>query len=66
MLTPETVHYGRELDVLQKRHAALEVAYQAHPERFKGNPPKLATLPNTVWINKPIQTNNEAQSNQEI
>jgi len=34
MLTPEVVHYGLAKDVVESRKKVLEVAFEAHPERF--------------------------------
>ena len=53
LLTPETVHLGQASDVLSRRAAVLEAAFQAHPERFRGRQPKLKTPPREVWINPP-------------
>jgi len=56
MLTPETVHYDHANQVLNQRRQTLQQAFNEHPERFKGKSPKLADLPDTVWINKPNPT----------
>lgn len=56
MLTPETVHYGHANQVLEQRRQTLQQAFNEHPERFKGKLPKLADLPESVWINKPHPT----------
>lgn len=53
MLTPATVHEGRVTEVLAQRQAALDAAYDAHPERFVNGPPKAAAPPAEVWINRP-------------
>jgi len=52
-LTPEDVHYGRAEQIIKERQAVLNVAYEKHPERFKGIVPKPLVLPSAVWINKP-------------
>jgi len=31
----------------------LNAAYERHPERFVRQPPHVAALPETVWINRP-------------
>lgn len=53
MLTPADVHFGRAASVLDVRQAALDVAYQQHPDRFVKGPPRVRPLPEAVWINKP-------------
>jgi putative transposase len=53
LLTPADVHFGRADSVLDQRHAALQVAYQAHPERFVKGIPVRQKLPDAVWINPP-------------
>lgn len=53
MLTPETVHYGTVDQVLAKRQAALDAAWQAHPERFPNGPPTAKAPPSAVYINPP-------------
>jgi len=53
LLTPETVHYGRAHEVIQKRSAVLAAAYAAHPERFVRNPPRPGAAPSAAWINRP-------------
>jgi len=53
-LTPEDVHYGRAQQIIKDRQTVLNAAFEEHPERFKGNLPKSLSLPNAVWINKPV------------
>ena len=55
LLTPETVHYGRAAEVIEKRRIVLEDAYRAHPERFFNGKPKSQDLPSAAWINRPDQ-----------
>ena len=55
LLTPETVHYGRAEEVIEKRRIVLEAAYRKHPERFFNGSPKPQDLPSAAWINKPDQ-----------
>lgn len=52
-LTPEVVHYGHASEVLQTRAAALRLAFEANPSRFKHRPPTLPAPPTEVWINPP-------------
>ena len=52
-LTPESVHYGRGADVLEKRHQTLLRVYFENPMRFNNKIPKLKQLPAAVYINPP-------------
>ncbi len=52
-LTPAAVHYGNAEQIIKERQAVLIAAYEKYPKRFKGKPPSPATIPETVWINKP-------------
>lgn len=52
-LTPEDVHYGRAEQIIKEREKVLKVAFERHPNRFKGKVPKPMALPKAVWINKP-------------
>ena len=58
LLTPEDVHYGRASRIIEDRKDVLRVAYEKHPERFKGRMPTPASLPDAVWINKPSPASN--------
>jgi putative transposase len=53
LLTPASVHYGQAEIILDHRQQVLQVAYQAHPERFVQGRPQQPTLPAEVWINQP-------------
>jgi putative transposase len=53
LYTPSDVHYGRVQEVHQRRQAALDAAYQRHPNRFVRKPPEAALPPQAVWINPP-------------
>ena len=53
LLTPEDVHYGRATSIIEARKEVLMVAYEKHPERFRGRIPKPMMLPDAVWINRP-------------
>jgi hypothetical protein len=53
LLTPFDVHYGWTDQVLAKRQAVLQQAYQAHPERFVQGAPVPAKPPEAAWINPP-------------
>jgi len=60
MLTPETRHYGKADQIIKKRSETLEMAFKAHPKRFKGKCPKPKSPPEEVWINKPGRNENTA------
>jgi putative transposase len=76
-LTPHSVHQGRGPQYLAKRTEALQLAYEAHPERFVRGPSRPNALPESVWINGPasratteanmdpkhLQTGNDPQAN---
>jgi putative transposase len=53
-LTPADVHFGRAQEVLARRNAAMQQAWQQHPRRFHPRGPAMYALPNAVYINKPI------------
>ena len=53
LLTPADVHFDRAKDVLQKRQAVLQAAYEKTPERFVKGVPRPGQLPKAVWINPP-------------
>ena len=57
LLTPAMVHYNQTALILEQRQAVLEAAYRVHPERFVHQAPKPAAVPTEVWINKPLNTN---------
>jgi putative transposase len=52
-LTPAAVHFGTAAGILAERHRVLTTAYELNPSRFLQGPPRLQTLPATVWINPP-------------
>jgi putative transposase len=56
MLTPEVVHYGLARDVVESRKKVLELAFEAHPERFVRGVPLPPALPEAAWINPPAET----------
>ncbi len=53
MLTPASVHYGQDADIVASRRRTLEAAFAAHPERFVSGLPTQKMAPETVWINPP-------------
>lgn len=56
LFTPSDVFHGRVEHVRAVRQAALDAAYQAHPERFPHRPPRVLLPPAAVHIN-PLATN---------
>src|SRR6266404_6238506 len=53
LMPPDTVHYGRSTALTAKRAVTLDIAFAAHPARFKGLAPKPPALPAAAWINPP-------------
>ena len=53
LMTPAMVHYGLVEQIQTQRQQVLQVAFEAHPERFVWGEPTLPELPKEVWINKP-------------
>jgi putative transposase len=56
MLTPEQVHFKNWKPVIENRQCVLADAVEAHPERFVKGVPKVDTVPDAVWINKPNES----------
>jgi hypothetical protein len=56
LLTPATVHYGQAAQLISKRQAVLDAAFQADPERFARRPPQHPSLPDAVSINHLTRT----------
>jgi putative transposase len=55
-LRPSDLHAGRHPEILQRRQATLDQAYEANPRRFR-RPPQAKRPPERAWINQPaIQT----------
>jgi putative transposase len=55
MLTPHDVHHGLAPQRLAQRAVVLQLAHQAHPERFVRGMPKPPQIQTEVWINKPAK-----------
>jgi putative transposase len=55
MMTPYTVHHGHDRQLTEERGVTLMAAFAAHPERFKGLAPTPNQVPQSVWINPPIE-----------
>ena len=51
VFTPADVYFGRIPKLVAIRQQALEVAYNAHPQRFIHGPPKVKLPPTKVCIN---------------
>ena len=62
MLTPYTVHFGRAQQEIAKRQAVLDRHYELHPTRFVRKAPKHPTLPTSVYINPPLETEADNQT----
>lgn len=54
-LTPADVHYGRAANILAERQLVLDAAYAKTPERFVKGKPRVATLPDAIYINPPTK-----------
>jgi putative transposase len=52
-MSPDTVHYERSTALTEKRAVTLDIAFAAHPARFKGIAPRPPSVPLAVWINPP-------------
>jgi transposase InsO family protein len=54
--TPADVHFGLALDKAADRRTVLTDARARHPHRFgTTHAPKILDLPDSVWINQPVQ-----------
>ena len=53
LLTPAEVHFRRAEQILQKRQAVLQAAYEKTPERFVKGVSHPSQLSQAVWINPP-------------
>jgi putative transposase len=62
MLTPAMVHDGRAPQIMEGRANTLQAAFEAHPERFKGKKPAPLSLPEAVWINRPLEVPQGAEA----
>jgi putative transposase len=65
LMPPRVVHYGEGEQLRAQRALVLEAAYAAHPERFVRGKPTAPALPEAVWINKPVETDqNESRAHE--
>ena len=62
-MTPHSVHYGLANELIKTRQQALDAAFAAYPNRFKGRRPAPAGLPTAAWINPPIRHTKETNTN---
>ena len=53
LMAPAAVHDGTATAVSAQRAVTLDIAFAAHPIRFKGVAPKPPALPAAAWINPP-------------
>jgi len=60
-MTPHSVHHGLAHELITTRQVALDVAFAAYPNRFKGRRPTPAKLPTAAWINPPPKKETEAE-----
>ena len=56
MMSPSMVHHGAAVSIRENRQLVLDGAYREHPERFVRRPPSPPQLPKEVWINKPLNS----------
>lgn len=61
LMTPAMVHYDQVEEIQAQRQQVLQAAFEAHPERFVRGQPTVLELPNEVWINKPLDDENQSQ-----
>lgn len=66
LLTPKTVHFHLDKQVVEKRNATLKIAFEAKPARFKNKLPKHKNIPECAWINKPNNNNQDSNNNENI
>ena len=59
LLTPAMLHYGQASQVIASRAEVLQAAYAKYPERFVHGCPTPQPLPTAVWINPPVDANDD-------
>ncbi len=57
-MTPHAVHFGKAGAINLVRQGALDDAFRANPQRFKGRRPRPPRMPDAAWINPPITKEN--------
>jgi len=65
LLTPVQVHSGRAPAIIEERQRALDLAYQANPQRFSRRPTAPVLRPE-VWINPPKRPDDDSQGNSNV
>lgn len=63
-MTPQAVHYGQAPALRDARQVALDAAFLATPQRFKGRRPQPHALPTAAWINPPTSETNAQKTTQ--
>jgi transposase InsO family protein len=61
-MTPHSVHYDLTTAINSTRQSALDAGFSAHPNRFKGKPPRPPELPTAVWINPPTKESHPTEN----
>ena len=61
-MTPHSVHHGQAEQLRMVRQTALDAAFRATPNRFKGRRPQPPALPTAAWINPPLSEINTPKS----
>jgi putative transposase len=61
-MTPHSVHHGQAQQLRMVRQTALDAAFRAAPNRFKGRRPEPPALPTAAWINPPPSENRTPKS----
>ena len=61
-MTPHSVHHGQAEQLRMVRQTALDAAFRAALNRFKGRRPEPPALPTAAWINPPLSENRTPKS----
>jgi hypothetical protein len=65
LLMPGDVHHGHAPQRLQRCQDIMQIAYDAHPERFVNGKPKVRQLSSASYINRPPEAlNNSSEPSQ--
>ncbi|MEO6801236.1 MAG: hypothetical protein ABI178_14960 [Rhodanobacter sp.] len=54
-MMPAAVHHGQVPRITAQRAITLKGAFDRDPHRFKGRSPQAPRVPDTVYINPPMQ-----------
>ena len=52
MLTPASVYFGTDEEIIERRQQTIDAAFSKNPGRFRNGRP-IAQRPQPAWINKP-------------